>query len=178
MRYNSLDSPPLFARTWSTSPRVIMGLAYFYLVILALIFNYTGLYRSGDFFSWGPPITFFGQTITSWSTFNALHVSIFFHQIVNNWVNSVVYPWIMNSVQDPKTKHNEYSAPLTLLLINLFNIYSQVDTIFIVVGFTAQISFVLTTTIANILTSTYINYRYLQLRNNRDNSDLEKDSPI
>jgi hypothetical protein len=86
---------------------------------------------------------------------------IFFHQLVNNWVNTVVYPWIINNIQDPKAKEMPYSMTSSLLLINFFDLYSEFDVMLILMGFTSQISFILTVTMANIITSTIINRRYI-----------------
>jgi hypothetical protein len=87
---------------------------------------------------------------------------IFFHQLINNWVNSVVYPWIINDIQDHKNRKMHYSTMSSLFLINFFNLYSELDVMLIIMGFTSQISFLVTVTIANIITSTAINYRYIQ----------------
>lgn len=147
-----------------TSPAKIMSLAYFYVGIISITLYISGFYKNSSFFSWGPPITFFGQDITSQTAFYFLLVLIFFHQIVNNCVNSVVYPWIINSVQDPKNRNMEYSNISTLLLLNLFDLYSQLDVIFIVMGFMSQISFVCVVSFSNLVTSTYINYQYLKAK--------------
>ena len=144
-----------------TSPFKVMSVAYFYVAIISISLYTSGFYQNSSFFAWGPPIKFFGQDITTNSEFYFIIVLIFFHQIVNNCVNSVVYPWIINSVQDPKNKNMEYSNATTLLILNLFDIYSQLDVIFIVMGFMSQISFVCVVSFSNLITSTYINYQYL-----------------
>lgn len=147
-----------------TTPHVTLGIAYIYLAIISVVFGIAGIYRNNNFFSWGPPITFFHHTITSQGVFYAIHLLILVHQIVNNWVNNVVYPWKINSIQDPKTKKLEYNTFVTLVLLNLFDIYSELDMIFILMGFTSQISFLFTICLANGLTSTIINYRYIKLK--------------
>lgn len=147
-----------------TSPAAIMFAAYLYVGIAAIALYYSGFYSSSTFFSWGPPIRFFGQDIVTEKSFYLILLLMFIHQIVNNCVNSIVYPWIINSVQDPKNRKMEYSNLVSLLLINFFDIYSQLDVIFIVMGFMSQISFVCAVAIANTITSTYINYQYLKAK--------------
>ncbi len=147
--------------TRKTSPLKTIGIAYIYVSIIGFILYGTGFYKGSSFFSWGPPIKFFEHAIETDKTFYCIHLIIFFHQIINNCVNSIVYAWIINSVQDPKTKTMEYPRWLSLIIINLFNIYSELDTILIIMGFMSQISFVITIIFANIITSTYINNRYL-----------------
>jgi hypothetical protein len=147
--------------TKKTSPLITISIAYVYVSLMAIILYTTGFYKNNKFFTWGTPVVFFGQTIESERTFYGLHVLIFFHQIVNNCVNSIVYAWLINSVQDPKTKTLEYSKPVSLIIVNMFNLYSEIDLVIIIGGFMSQISFVVTICLANIITSTYINNKYI-----------------
>lgn len=160
-----------------SAPKTVIIFAYIYVVIVGIILYLCGFYENSTFFNWGPPIKFFGRDITTTETFYGLHVLIFLHQLINNWVNSVVYAWIINSVQDPKNTDMEYSKSVSLLIINGFNIYSELDLVFIIVGFMSQISFVVTICIANIITSTYINNRYLSSKN-RPLSEMENFSMV
>lgn len=147
-----------------TSPHIIMISAYVYVCIIGLCLYFQGLYDDNKFFRWGTPVVFFSVKIESQRTFYLLQAMIFFHQIINNCVNSVVYPWIINEIQDPKNIDMTYPRGKSLLLINLFNIYSEIDVVLIITGFMSQISFVVIIILANILTSTMINYRYISLK--------------
>lgn len=158
-----------FSKT--TSPILTISIAYFYIVTIILILYFTEFYKDNTFFSWGPPINFFNKKIESEITFYCIHIIIFLHQLINNWVNDVVYPWIINNIQDPKNKKLEYSKSISLLIINLFNIYSEIDVIFILLGFNSQISFVITIISANIISSTYINNKYINVKQTADEFD-------
>lgn len=144
-----------------TSPVTAMSVAYVYIGLIATILWSTGFYKGNNFFNWGPPINFFNHTVTSQNQFYAMHVLIFFHQLVNNWVNTVVYPWIINEIQDSKAKDLRYGTTCSLLLINFFNLYSEIDVMVILMGFTSQISFLLTVTLANIISSTIVNHQHI-----------------
>lgn len=157
----------------TTSPFLTISIAYAYIGVIAIVLYLTGFYQNNDFFRWGTPINFFGQTIQSTSTFYAIHVLIFFHQLINNWVNTVVYPWIINEVQDPKTRYLGYSKALSLFLIALFDVYSELDVVFIIMGFASQISFVFSICVANLISSTYLNSKYLD---NKVMRDLDEES--
>jgi len=157
-----------------TSPRFVILIAYSYISIIALVLFLLNFYNKNEFFSIGPPISFFGKRIVTKLGFLFIHVLIFFHQLMNGWVNNTVYPWIINVVQDRKNRRVEYSLSSSLILINLFDFYSEVDMIVILSGFTSQISFVFTISIANIIVSTYINYKYLKEK--KDNSFSDSDS--
>lgn len=145
-----------------TSPLCAMGAAYVYIFIVIISFYFLGYYTGNNFFNWGPPITLFGKTVETQKDFYLLHLLIFFHQILNNWVNNVVYPWMINDIQDRKNKKMIYGKRVSLLLTNLFAVYSEIDVMFIIVGFVSQISFFFTVSLANIITSTVINYRHIE----------------
>ena len=73
--------------------------------MLGIILWAMGLYQKSRFFQWGTPVTFMNVTINDDLTYYSLLGLFFFHQLINNWINTVVYPWIINSVQDPKSEN-------------------------------------------------------------------------
>ena len=160
----------LFRR--SLSQPIVMATAYTYITILAIVFSYLGYYSNNSFFHWGTPVTFFNHKITSTSHFYTIHLIIFLHQLINNWVNSVVYPWILNDVQDPKNLRMKYGKCASLLMINFFNIYSEFDTVVILMGFTSQISFIVTVNVANIIASTYLNNAHINRKTQKEDTPL------
>lgn len=145
-----------------TSPVYCLGFGYSYIVILAIIFNKLKLFGNQSFFNWGAPMTLFGNDINDQSTFYIILSLYFLHQIINNWVNNVTYPWIINCIQDPKCKHIGYTPKKALLIINLFSMYSELDMLFIIGGATSQISIFVAIIFANIITSTVINWQYIK----------------
>ena len=151
----------------STSPVAALGTAYAYMTCVGLVLWKRGFYDGSSYFRWGPPIHLFGKEVVSQKGFYVIHAAIFVHQATNNWVNSVVYPWIINSVQDPKCKRLAYRERVTLLLTNLFDFYSELDVVLILMGFTSQISFLITVTLANVLSGTYVNLQHLRRKRRR-----------
>ena len=113
------------------------------------------------FYNWGPPVKFVGVEIDDNKTFYLILTFTFFHQLINNIVNQITYPWIINCVQDPKSETLYYHKSTSLFLVNLFNIYSEIDCIIIIVGITSQVSFLFAIILANIISSTVINYQYI-----------------
>jgi len=150
------------------SPKIALLVGYIYVVIISCLIGSSGFYSNNTFFNWGPPITFFNVNVHDQTTFYIIHLTIFVHQIVNNWINSVVYPWILNDIQNRKNRDMLYSASTSLLLINLFDIYSELDVVFIIGGFSSQISFVITLICANLITSTHINYKHIKAKKSID----------
>ena len=90
---------------------------------------------------------------------------LFFHQLINNHVGTVVYPWMLNSIQDPKNKQLEYSKPVSLGVIFVYNLYSEIDVVFVISGFTSQISFFIVIILANSIMSMWINNIYINKKN-------------
>lgn len=148
-----------------TSPTLALSSGIVFLIITTCILQYLGFFSS-DLLKWGPPLTIFGQSIVSESTFYLLLVIFFGHQLVNNWISEVVYPWIINCVQDPKAIIQDVgiSSRSALILINIHAIYSELDLFLMLAGFSSQISFVIAIICANLITSTIINYKYLQAK--------------
>lgn len=124
-----------------------------------------GLYNKSSFFTWGTPVTFMGVTITDDTTYYTLLVLFFVHQLINNWINTVTYPWIINCVQDPKSSNLVYSQRTTMLIVNMFALYSELDMILIVSGIISQGAFFVMIILANMVSTSFINWRYIKLRN-------------
>ena len=155
-----------------TSPVLSLSCAYIYVVIVAIILSSLGFYKNNTFFRWGTPVTFFGQDIVSDSSFYALLSMVFLHQLINNWVSTVVYPWIINQIQDYKTEQLQYSKPFSLLLINLHALYSNLDLMFIINGALSQVSFFLMILIADLISASIINWQYIRIKGTKEFSPL------
>lgn len=142
-------------------PAGSLGMAFSFLMMTSIGFYVGGLYEESNFFKFGPPVNFMGKEIKDDATYYTLVFVFFLHQVVNNFVNQIAYPWIINCVQDTKAKNTHYNKPMSLILVNIFDIYSQFDMVLILAGMISQISFVITIVSANLLTSTIINYAYI-----------------
>lgn len=151
-------------------------LAYAYIGVIGVVFQFIDLYKGEDsYFRFGPPIVFFNKRITDERMYILIHVIVFIHQLVNNCVNSIVYPWIINTVQNTVVVKTGYSDLVTILLVNAFDLYSELDTALILIGFTSQVSFIFTFTLANLITSSVINWGYLRGKRARMNEALIND---
>lgn len=145
-----------------TSPMITISCGYIYVLIISILFQYMELYKNNTFFHWGCPVLIFGHTIEDKYTFNILLGIFFFHQLINNWINNVVYAWIINVIQDPKEKELGYSKGISLLIVNMFALYSELDLIFIIIGASSQLSFFTMIILANTISTTLINWKYIQ----------------
>lgn len=146
------------------SPLVSIVGSWTYMIILVFVLNSMHVYTDSSFFTYGPPVLFMGRTITSNTEYLAVIGLIFVHQLTNNWVNNTTYPWLLNSVQDTNSRKNPYGPVTTMLIINLFVVYSQLDVQVIVASANAQVVFVATIMLANLVASNAINIQYIRPR--------------
>ena len=145
-----------------TSPAFVQSIGYIFLIIVVIILHTTiNTTTSTHFFSWGVPVKIFNYTIKTDAEFYLLLSIFFIHEIINAWVSQVVYPWIINNVQDSKCKQIKYSNIASLIIINANNIYGTLDIVFIISSINSQVSFLLAIILAQTISSTIINYRYL-----------------
>jgi len=144
------------------SPIISLGCGYIMMFLIILTLYLTGFYSDNSYFHWGPPIIFFDSTITTSTTFYLLLVLIFFHQLITNWIYEVVYPWIINNIQNPRHTTLEYNKTTCLCIVNFNSLYSQIHLAFIINGITSQISFLLALICADIFTLSYINWHYIK----------------
>jgi len=159
--------------------KVSLGIAYFYVLVMGIIFWGLGFYENSTFFNFGcskdSPIYFFNKKIESMTDFWFLQIMIFFHQLINNLLNTVVYPWIINVVQNKNCLVIEESKKTTLFIVNLFDLYSEIDLVLILVGFTSQISFVIIICLANLITTTITTKKYLKNKNRLEGENVVED---
>tara|TARA_Y100000389_G_scaffold71065_1_gene67757 strand:- start:3537 stop:3896 length:360 start_codon:yes stop_codon:yes gene_type:complete len=109
-----------------------------------------------------------GTTIEDDSTYYMLLGMFFIHQIINNWVNDVTYPWILNCIQDPKSDSLVYSKGFSMLIVNMFALYSELDVVLIIAGVMSQLPFFLMLITANMVSVSIINWQYIKDKNPAD----------
>jgi len=148
----------------SLSPVYSLLCGHIFMVIVILTLYGLGVYKNNNYFSWGPPIEFFTSEIESSTAFYVILVMIFVHQLITNWIYEVVYPWIINTIQNIKEQEIPYRKSTCLLIINMNSLYSQIHLAFIISGITSQISFLMVLVVADLITLSYINWQYLKTK--------------
>lgn len=146
----------------SLSPVFSLSCGFFFTTIVIFSLYGFGFYRDSDYFRWGPPVVFFDHKIEENNIFYGLLIIIFFYQLINNWVYEVVMPWIINTIQNPRNTTLNYSKNVCLLIINTNALYSQLHLAFLINGITSQISFLFSMILADFITLSYINWKYMK----------------
>ena len=163
-KYNNIRITPMYA----------LLSAYIFLCIIIIYFSSLKYLSNNSYFKWGPPIKVFQIKINDNMSFYILLFIYFVNEIINSLLSAVVYSWIINCVQDPKSKNTFYSKKTSLILIVLFTFYSQLNLIFVINGSFSQISIFVATLSGGLITSVYINWNYIERihRNNDVTSRL------
>jgi len=156
-----------------TSPLNSIVIGYVYIGFLGIFMFFSGFYQNSSFFSYGIPVTFMGTTIDDEHTYYTILVLFFVHQVINNLINDVTYPWIINCIQDPKCHDIVYSKRTSMIIVNLFALYSELDMILIISGVMSQITFFLMIICANMLSVTIVNWQYIKDKQNRQDSSYD-----
>jgi hypothetical protein len=148
--------------SFTLSPIHSLSCGYGLMCIIIITFYLLGFYDDSQYFGWGPPIEFFYHIIETKTAFYILLFLIFTHQLVTNWIYEVVYPWVINTVQNPRNTTLNYNKPTCLMIVNLNSLYSQIHLAFIISGMTSQISFLVALICADFITLSYINWHYIR----------------
>jgi len=161
MKYNNVKITPQYA----------LLLAYIFLFLVIIYFFSLKYLSNNNYFKWGPPIKIFQIEINNYNEFNILLFIYFVNEIINSLLSAVVYSWIINCIQDPKSKNTFYSKNKSLFLIILFTFYSQLNLIFVINGSFSQISVFVATLSGGLITSLYINSNYINRIHNKSGSE-------
>ena len=151
--------------TLLTSPLLVQLSGYIFFIIFGIICYFIGFANNNDFFKWGPPVTIMQYEIKTDTQFYFVLLMFFVHEMMNAWISEVVYPWIINYVQDPKCKHTGYSDNTSLSIVNMNVLYGTLDILFIVSSINSQISFLISIIIGKLLVVSVINRKYILLKN-------------
>ena len=143
------------------SPLFVLSCSYMILFITIVSLYFMDLMIDGSFFSWGPPINMFGVTIDSNLKFYGLMLIYFVHQLANNWSTNVVYPYIINNIQDSKSNDYIYNKYIAITITVGFTIYSLLDIVFVINGSLTQVSFLIVIVIAEVIPSFCLNIKYI-----------------
>lgn len=146
----------------SLSPIHSLLCGYIFLVVVIMTLYGFGFYDNSQYFQWGPPVIFFDNEIQSNTVFYLLICLIFLHELITNWIWEVVYPWVINNVQNPKITNLRYSKASCMMIVNANSLYSQLHLAFLVNGITSQISFLIALILADFITITIINWQYIK----------------
>lgn len=154
-----------------TSPITSLTGGYICIGSLAVYLYSQGYYGNSTLFTWGVPTSFMGKEITSLKSYYFILFLLFTHQLLNNWVSSVAYPWIINSVQNKDYKSLDYSRVTSVFIVLAFDVYSNLNMILLISGMASQIGFFTALLAADLVSSTVVNVQYLLLKEEMEETE-------
>jgi len=154
---------------WLTPAKVIT-VAYIFISMFIMVLYLMDFYKDNKYFYWGPPIVIFKKEVTSHGEFYALLFFAFVNKIIQTFIGEIVYTWIVNCVQDPKSKNTYYSRNISLTIVLLNATYFSINSIFVINTTLSQVSFFLVDLIANIIVIFYTNKKFIDRIFNEQNS--------
>ena len=132
------------------SPLFFALLSFIYVIIIIISLYYLD-FLSSDFFRWGPPIVFFGKNVETNSMFYLIWFIVFTNNIIFSYLTEIVYPYIVNSIKDPKSKNIIYSKNISMLITLLNGIYYNINNLILINTSISQISLFISNLLGNLL---------------------------
>lgn len=158
----------------SLSPIFSLICGHIFLVGIIFTLYGFGFYDHSTYFSWGVPVVFFDYEITSTLLFYLLLSIVFVHQLISNWIYEVVYPWVINTIQNRNTTELNYSKATCITIVNMNSLYSQLHFAFLINGITSQVSFLVVLVLADFITLSYVNWQYVKDKTVKDKTVEDK----
>jgi len=146
--------------TFLTPLKVIIS-SFIFLIIFCLVLNTLEFYENSDYFRWGVPVSIFKKEVTSNVHFYILLLFFFFNKIINTLVTEIVYTFIVNCIQDPKSNDTFYSKNTSLLIVLMNACHFSMNSMFTVNGNNSQISFLIVDMLGNLIIIYYTNKKFI-----------------
>ena len=153
--------------TGLTSPLLAICGGYIYSTVLVIGLYEMEFYKNSTFFSWGTPVKLLDTTISDNTVYYCTLGLFFVHQLINKWIRNVTYPWVINCIQDPKATILGYSRGVSMLIVNMFSLYSKLDFLIIIAGVMSQITFFIAILLANLISISIINWQYIKKKSGK-----------
>lgn len=118
-------------------------------------------YSDSEYFRWGVPVVIFKRVVDSNTEFYILLLLYMMNRMINTMVTEIVYTWIINCVQDPKSQNTYYSYRVSLLIVLLNAMHISINRMFTVNGINSQVSFLLVDLIGNAIVIGYTNKKFI-----------------
>lgn len=142
------------------SPPVALSSGYAFLVLGGGVLLLMGFFNDSTFLETGPPVRVMGKQVDDWPTFAVLLAFMGIHQLINGWISDVVYPYLVNEVQNVHCAHVRYGRTASNVISTMFNVYSNLDLLFIVDASTSQWTYFTAVVLCNTAVKVWVVDRY------------------
>lgn len=162
----NIDNDPKYTR----KKKNILNNPYFssqilicWFAIIVVFFAVMGLFE-GNFFNIGPSsnVVLFGLKIDTWSKWTAIVVFNFIDMIIFEWSTEVIRPFILNEIQDPKSRELNISKTRVFLIINAYEFCTYVRHVINFSMVFTQIDLLFAVFLGNFVSQNLTTYNYIK----------------
>lgn len=143
--------------------RLITVMMLLWLAVTIAIFSFTDT-KNNNFLHVGPSnsTVLMGITVDTWPKWHAAVCAGFVSTLLNDFFNIAIDPWVINVVQDQKTKILPYPKSICLIICQVNSLYDHVMALFSISLLLAQIDFFVIRTTVDLLVSTYGTIKFME----------------
>ena len=143
--------------------RIAIALLMFWLVIVLIGFSSIGLLHS-SFVHVGPSedTKLMSMTIRTWHDWFMVAIASFMSSLFNDFLGDSLAPFLVNVVQDQKTRYLPYSKATCYVIMQLYSIYGAFMSVFSVGLLMSQLDFLLIRLSADLLVNSYTTFKFLR----------------
>ena len=139
---------------------IMMG----WLLIVMFFYNQSEPSEGSSFLQFGPHenTVIMGVYIDTWHKWGLVMIFTFINTCMNEFFSNSLDPWILNTIQDDKTKTIPYSKGMCMLLTQLYNVYCHLMSVVGISLLLSQVDVLAVRIIADVLVSTFAIKRFLR----------------
>ena len=166
--YNTVTLPTFematsFLDTIFDDKRISIAVLIAWLVIVLFAFKSIGLFTT-DFMRFGPSETtkIMTLTINSWHEWWMVAIASFLSTCMNDFFSDSLSPFVINTIQDHKTRYLPYSKTTCYIILQLWSTYCCLMSIFSIGLLMSQIDFLLIRLLADLIVNTFTTFKFLK----------------
>jgi hypothetical protein len=143
--------------------RATTGLLVGWMLTVCTIFYSLGAFHMG-YMHVGPgkDTVFMGLQIDTWGKWSALAIFSFCNTCINEFISNALDPWFINTLQDHKTRHIQYSHATCLWIVQIHCMYGHVMSVFALFLFFSQVDFAIIRLIADWIVTGFSTVWFIQ----------------
>lgn len=119
--------------------------------------------ENNEFLHMGPSnnTKIMGVVIDTWAKWYTVSTLAFVKTAMNEFIGDSLGPWIINTIQDEKTKTLPYNKNVCILIVEMYTIYAHVMAIFGLALMLSQVDFLIVRVVADLIVTAYSLHRFM-----------------
>lgn len=144
--------------------RVAAFVLFLWMLFVVLILERSMDLTHSDFMNFGPSshMHFMTAVIDTWERWFLLAGATFCTSCMTVFMGDALDPWLLNTVQDHKTKYLPYSKFTCYLISQTWTLYCNAMSIFGIALVMTQIDLLLVRMLADLIVNTFTTYKFMK----------------